>query len=363
MFKILTMETNLKAAQEILNRFLDVWKDDALREMTLEQYVAVNDPYTFCQWVEHRTDGLGSIQKDSFKFGIYKRRTGVPIQEDYPFDSAYSWRKLNGIALPTRDAAFGAVHAELLHIIEAAQRGQFERIDEKGMLLGVFKWKVAFLFSNERLVPIYSSVILEKLAPHFGLPKRASVSAIQASMMVRKPAWMSVYEYADNLLKRYRAGLPLMNWTNSSDSKEYRIRKPIDTKNTNDTARKGTAPTIVTRWHNKLQLQLEKELKGEFPEGTVLLEDNYVDIKVEIGDDLYLYEVKSVGSASDCITAAMGQIMRYAYRHDVGFERIIKLVIAGQQPLLENDEKYLAYVNQMLQIPIEYRRVILPDEG
>ena len=57
--------------KELLDACLDRWQPDYIQEMTLEEYVGVNNKDTFCQWVETKMRMIGSIKgMTSIRFGI-----------------------------------------------------------------------------------------------------------------------------------------------------------------------------------------------------------------------------------------------------------------------------------------------------
>ena len=60
--------------QQLWDSFLARWPRERLSNMTLSEYVSINDQDTFTYWLETKTRSLGSIQGNtSAKFGIYKR--------------------------------------------------------------------------------------------------------------------------------------------------------------------------------------------------------------------------------------------------------------------------------------------------
>ncbi|HEU0143564.1 MAG TPA: hypothetical protein VFQ47_02150, partial [Nitrososphaera sp.] len=159
------MQTEEK--RKLLNQFLERWPEDKVRKMTLSQYTGVGDKDTFTYWVEFGMQELGSMRgMYAIKFGIYKRD---PKKEKRPkrfiSDKEYTWRHVFG---NSQEEAFENVKEETLQIIKYAQRGDFTKID--GLHLSdLFKWKVASLYSNERLVPIFKRDVLNKIANAFRL--------------------------------------------------------------------------------------------------------------------------------------------------------------------------------------------------
>jgi hypothetical protein len=354
------METNLKAATDLKNSFLERWPLDKIYSMTLEQYTGINDKNSFCQWVEHRTKPLGSIQKDSYKFGIYKHKKGATHAEGFIHDDEYSWRDIKGYQVRNRREAFALVHQQLIAIVEAALAGKFDQIDQYEILMPIFKWKIAFLYGDEQLIPIFASNLLKVVGLDLVLSRTASIWQIQQAMIDDKPAYESVYEYSERLLRSYQKN-DKGKYVKTPNAPKFLTRKLMDTKNTEDYERKGSGPVVVTQRHNKLQLALRERLIAEFGSSVVFMEENYVDLCVSRPEGLYLYEVKSTGSASDCITDAMGQIFRYAYRKQEGVDNVSQLFIAGPSPLREEDVAYLEFIKQRLRFPIHYIHIEMPD--
>jgi hypothetical protein len=97
--------------------------------MTLDQYVSVGDPDTFCQWVETKTEDLGNIKgpAGSIKFGIYKRTDKNKKPRNYDNNEEYSWQK--SFNANTKDEAFQIVKNEIVKIIKCADVENFEEID------------------------------------------------------------------------------------------------------------------------------------------------------------------------------------------------------------------------------------------
>lgn len=117
--------------------------------MTLSDYVGVHDKDTFCQWVETITRKLGSIKgMTSIKFGIYKRKKPEKKPKNYQNDDRYSWLK----GYNNRQEAYEDIKQDILNIIELSEKGKFKELDNIH-LPDLFKWKVAFLYSNEKLIP------------------------------------------------------------------------------------------------------------------------------------------------------------------------------------------------------------------
>jgi hypothetical protein len=256
------MESRTEICREILRQFLDRWSANEVGQMTLEQYVSVGDKDTFCQWLETKTRVLGSIKGVySWKFGIYKRQDQSKRPKTLYNDKEYSWLKFYG---DDRSEAFKKIINEILQIIHCADTGQFEQIDNLHLPQFV-RWKIAFLYSNERLIPIFKKDVLVKIAAHFGLAAnpRTPNSAIQRVMIAKKPARLSVYDYMTELYAEFGGGAKDETETGK---RRRRIRRAAAEKNIETQTRQGTAAHVVTQKHNKLQEKLRNKLIAKYGE-------------------------------------------------------------------------------------------------
>jgi len=106
-----------EVCKDTLDKFLNRWPVDAVNKMTLDQYVSVGNPDTFCQWVETKTVNLGNTKGPvgSINFGIYKRTNKNKEPRNYDNDEEYSWRK--SFDANTRKETFEIVKNEIIKII------------------------------------------------------------------------------------------------------------------------------------------------------------------------------------------------------------------------------------------------------
>jgi hypothetical protein len=302
------MENLTDICEEILSSFRTRWPVKKVKQMTLDQYVSVGDPDTFCQWIETKTEDLGNIKgpAGSIKFGIYKRTDKNKKPRIYDNDEEYSWQK--SFNANTKDEAFQIVKNEIIEIIKCADEGNYEAIDSS-KLYDIFKWKVACLYSNERIIPIFNRDWLGRIAEHFGLPKKNPYSAIHRKMISHKPHHLSVYEYSSKLCGEFGG----KKKPNAQIKLRRTTREAATGKNTETQTRRGAATYVATQKHNILQEALKHKLIEKYGKENVLMEENNVDLKVLQPEKIYFYEVKSSAYASDCIREALGQILSYAH--------------------------------------------------
>jgi hypothetical protein len=115
----------------------------------------------------------------------------------------------------------------------------------------------------------------------------------------------------------------------------------------------------VTKVHNKIQEVLQQQLEQKYGIDNVVLEENYVDIKVKLKNEIHFYEVKSSAFAADCIREGLGQIMSYMQKDDDDRTKI--LFIAGQYAPNQDEIDYLNFVKRKLKIDFDYVSVELKD--
>ena len=170
--------------------------------MTLVEYVDTGNPETFCQWIETQTRQLGSIKGHfSNKFGIYKRKNPNDQPSTLISDKVYSWLPYYG---KTKTEAFQNVKKDIIKIITAAQLGNFSEIDNIH-LNHLVKWKIAFLYSNEQLVPIFKKDVLWDIAEYQGLKnaRELPIAQLQSLIFNNKPPHKSIYQYATDLFREF----------------------------------------------------------------------------------------------------------------------------------------------------------------
>lgn len=179
-----------------LKGFLALWTLDKVKQMTLEDYSNVGSKDTFCYWIEFETEELGRIGgKPSNKFGIWKRKTDKAIiSEDFLFDENYAWYKKYGRNPPE---AFTTIKSHIIDIIENSLSHNFRGID--GIDLdSLAKWKIAFLYSNYSLMPIYKNLIIRKIARHFEHPnyENSRLSELHIFIVEQRPEGEDFFDWS-----------------------------------------------------------------------------------------------------------------------------------------------------------------------
>lgn len=170
------MNEPLHEREALWAEFLARWPVEKLSGMTLQEYNLAGSDNTFCRWLEHRTESLGSIWGgSSFKFGIYSRadlEKAAPAPAGARSDAQYAWYAKYG---DSRDEAFESVKALVLRVVRAVRAGRLEEIETVD-LWPIVKWKIAFLYQdrhNPCVLPIFLTRYL-RAAYGDGAPKRSS---------------------------------------------------------------------------------------------------------------------------------------------------------------------------------------------
>jgi len=184
---------------QLYKDFQDKFPIDALGKMTLEQYTNLDKSSSFCYWIESKLYPLGSIWGGSArKFGIYRFKNNPEGDKKCNHDDRYAWyAKYNA---DTAQKAFVIVRGTVVRIASLAREGKLEEIDAITELGNVYKWKIAFLYSDEKLIPYYSQDMLKTLCQHFGMENfnTAKISEMQR-FLIKQKGDEDVYVFADKM--------------------------------------------------------------------------------------------------------------------------------------------------------------------
>lgn len=178
------MSTDNKSIYEAFNKNFPL---ETLGQLPLDKYTNLNRSDSFCYWLESKTYHLGSIWGgSSYKFGIYaynaKPKAGDPR---IVFDDHYAW--YSRYKAETAEDAWKIVRNDLVRIATWSREGKFEEIDKDNSFGEVVKWKIAFLYSNLHLLPVYSKDKLEYIALDNGMENAhgASIAAMQKYLLTK----------------------------------------------------------------------------------------------------------------------------------------------------------------------------------
>lgn len=187
-----------KVHNKLNEEFLERFPLEKLKDMTLEQYTNLNRSDSFCYWVEFETRPLGSVRGgDSYKFGIYRYDRTPKYKPNTLKDDKYAWNSKSGT---TASEAFENVKKAVIRAAEGGRDVDLDAIESIKDLSPMIKWKIAFLYSNETIVPYYSIDRLRVIAKDMGMStsEDASLADIQR-FLINERTEENIHEYGKKL--------------------------------------------------------------------------------------------------------------------------------------------------------------------
>lgn len=190
----ITKDQWYKLQEDFINRF----PLESLKEMPIEQYTNLNRSDSFCYWLESETNELGSIWGgSSYKFGIYKYNKEPQTSKEGK-DNEYAWYGKLG---KDRNTAYETIRQGLYEIASAATKGDFEAVESNPTFGDVCKWKIAFIYSGMKLIPLYKKEMLQKVCQERGMnaTENASICEMQRFLNDQKMN-KDLYDFYNDIL-------------------------------------------------------------------------------------------------------------------------------------------------------------------
>jgi hypothetical protein len=182
--------------KETLELFLNRWKIDDINKMTLQDYNAQGSKDSFCYWLEHVADNLGRIKGSySSMFGIWQMKVvKSSTSEDFLDDGNYKWYRKYG---NTAEEAFVTIREHILNIANSALNGSFNNIDSVDYF-SLVKWKIAFIYSKNKLFPVYNKTALRQIAKNFDYSnyRTGRLSSLHQFLVTQAPENEDLFEFA-----------------------------------------------------------------------------------------------------------------------------------------------------------------------
>lgn len=191
--------------EELYNEFHKRFPLEKMKTISLEEYTNL-EKNSFCYWVENKLNNWGNIHgATSYKFGIYrwnkepeKNKTGILA------DDKYAWQDRFG---KSPEEAFENVRNKIVKIIEASKNQDYKTIDDID-ISEMFKWKIAFLYSEKKLINWFSRASLFCFAKYLGkeFDENTPTSYLQ-SFLMKKKGDKSLEVFSEELLpiwKKYK---------------------------------------------------------------------------------------------------------------------------------------------------------------
>jgi len=126
-------------------------------------------------------------------------------------------------------------------------------------------------------------------------------------------------------------------------------------KSTNSWLTQPSPGKEIDPFHNRMQNELFQLLTKRFGEQSVVMEENFVDIKVTRPDRTILLEIKTDPTPRNAIRQALGQLMDYALFDREQLPSKLELVIVAPNKIKREEELYLQRLMKNFNIPISYR--------
>lgn len=223
--------------EHLYDEFLELFPISKLENLKLEEYTNLTKD-SFCYWIENKLNDWGNIHgATSYKFGIFQWGKKTELEKTSVLaDEKYAWQDRFG---KTANEAYLNVKKNIIAIANYAKNEEYEKIDSID-ISEMFKWKIAFLYSNKKLINWFSKDALIKFAQYFGhdVNNKTATSELQKILLNEKgnktleefnkvlhPIWDKTQEVGEWLPKNYNPGITLEQW------KKLIINKTIFTDN------------------------------------------------------------------------------------------------------------------------------------
>lgn len=173
---------------------------ESLPYMKLTEYTDLIPNESFCNWIESKVVALGSIWgSNSYKFGIFRYKNIVKDNSKFQYDDKYAW--YSRYKAPDAETAFEIVRNAIVTVANAARNRDLDTIEKVDVINGMYKWKIAFLYSDAWLLPIYNMEWLREICTNFGMPDahKADMADLMRFLIERRGN-RDTFEYHDELL-------------------------------------------------------------------------------------------------------------------------------------------------------------------
>ncbi|AZA54589.1 hypothetical protein [Chryseobacterium sp. G0201] len=199
------MQLNPKHFDVTLDAFLNSWNLNRIRTMTIEEYAELSDHDSLCYWLEYGTKDLGVIGRMSLgKFELWKPKQGEAKEfkdDRFKMEGIFAYKRQKGNTL---EEAFSNIRTSIFEIVRHSLNQDWEAI-ERIEFHSIVKWKLACLFSNKKLLPVYSKRALLAIARGLGhtFTNKDSSLAIQNAIIMHKPSEEDMVDFSYRVYSQF----------------------------------------------------------------------------------------------------------------------------------------------------------------
>ena len=197
------MELNPKEFDVILDAFLTSWTVKKVEKMTIKEYADLSNHDSFCYWLEYGSVALGAVGGIPLqKFELWKPKDETDFKDNrFKTDGEYVWNSKKG---KTQQDAFNEIKRLILEIISLSQKQKWDAID-KIPFHAIGKWKIAFLYSGKRLLPVYSKRALLAISKGLGkdFPYETNISVLQKFILTFKVNDEAIDDFAYRVYSQF----------------------------------------------------------------------------------------------------------------------------------------------------------------
>ncbi|NOZ46148.1 MAG: hypothetical protein GXO79_05125 [Chlorobi bacterium] len=206
------MELKTKNFDIVLSDFLTLWTVDRVEKMTIQEYANLSDHNSFRYWLEYGTKSLGAIGGIALhKFELWKPKNKKDFKDNrFKTDGEYVWNAKKG---ETSQEAFTEIKKLILEIILHSQKQNWKAIDTIAFH-AIGKWKISFLYSNKKLLPIYSKRALLSISKGLGqeFQYKTQISVLQDFILEYKDKSEDIDDFAHRVYTQFAEKIKKRNY-------------------------------------------------------------------------------------------------------------------------------------------------------
>ena len=188
---------------ERYDEFVSKYPLSELRSLPLERYTnGYKDSFIYD--IEFGYVCLGKISGTSALIhGLYYSPKEQNGETEITYRKGhYVWKKTLGEDVET---AYNTIINAIADVAEAASRNDWKEVDNNTIVQQLVKWKIAFLYSNKKLLPIYSRQMLDKAGYLSGIknPENLTIGEIQERIIYVRGD-RNIFEFYNDILQKVK---------------------------------------------------------------------------------------------------------------------------------------------------------------